>query len=231
MKRMSTVLVLAGFFTLFQANVFAATLSGKALFTGTAPAAEAIKMDADPKCKMMHASGATTDSVIVNANGTLKNVLVYVKSGVTGKFTAPKDAVVLDQKGCAYSPKVFGIQTGQPIRIHNSDDTLHNVHTLSKDNPQFNVGMPIKDMKIEKKFAKAEPIFKIKCEVHPWMASYCGVFDHPFFAVTGDDGSFSIKDLPAGKYTVEAWHEKYGVQTQEITVAGDAGTADFTFKG
>lgn len=212
-------------------SAYAGTLSGSVAFSGTAPAVEKIKADADPKCKMMHPDGLDSDSVIVNANGTLKNVFVYVKSGLEGKkFETPKTSVLFDQEGCTYKPKVFGIQTGQPLEILNNDDTLHNVHALSANSPQFNLGMPIKGMKIKKSFAKPEVMVKIKCEVHPWMAAYVGVLDHPFFAVTDDQGNFEIKDLPAGKYTIEAWHEKFGTQTQEIEVSDAPAQTKFEYK-
>ncbi len=209
----------------------ATTLTGKALFQGEAPIATVIKADADPKCKVLHPTGIASDQVIVNSNGTLKNVFVYIKEGLEGRtFEAPKTPVVFDQKGCQYNPKVFGIQTNQTLEILNSDDTLHNVHMLPKNSQQFNLGMPIKGMKLKKSFAKPEVMVKIKCEVHPWMSAYAGVLDHPFFAVTGEDGSFQIKDLPAGKYVVEAWHEKYGVQSQTITVADTDQEVSFEFK-
>lgn len=214
---------------LMSAQVQAASVSGKAAFSGTAPAPEAIKMDADANCKAMHAEGMNADDVIINANGTLKNVFIYVKEGLSGKFEAPKTPVQLDQHGCMYTPKVLGVMAGQPIEIINSDDTLHNVHALPKNSPQFNLGMPLKGMKIKKSFAKSEVMIKVKCDVHPWMASYIGVLDHPFYAVTGEDGSFEIKDLPAGTYVIEAWHEKFGVQTQNITI-DDAGKADVDFQ-
>ncbi len=208
----------------------AATLTLKAPFEGAAPAAEIVKPDADPKCKLMHPEGIDPGAVIVNPNGTLKNVFVYAKEGVAGKFEAPKTAVLFDQKGCAYSPKVFGIQTGQPLEILNSDDTLHNVHALAKNSKEFNLGMPIKGMKLKKTFDKPEVMVKIKCEVHPWMGAYAGVLDHPFFGVTSEDGSAVIKDLPAGEYTIEAWHEKYGTQTQKVTVSDQDQEISFPFK-
>ncbi len=209
----------------------AAAITGKAAFQGTCPAAPIIKADADPKCKLAHPNGITPDQIIVNSNGTLKNVFVYVKEGLEGKtFETPKTSVIFDQRGCQYNPKVFGIQTNQTLEILNSDDTLHNVHSLPKNSQQFNLGMPIKGMKLKKSFAKPEVMVKIKCEVHPWMSAYAGVLDHPFFAVTGDDGSFQIKDLPSGTYLVEAWHEKYGTQSQTITIADQDQNVTFEFK-
>ena len=153
---------------LFPSISNAATLTGKVMFEGQPPAPEKIKMDADPHCKIQHPDGITSDDVIVNSNNTLKNVFVYVKEGLAGKkFDAPKEAVNFDQKGCQYSPKVFGIQVGQPLEIINSDDTLHNVHSLSSKTSPFNLGMPIKGMKLKKTFSAPEVMVKIKCEVHP----------------------------------------------------------------
>ncbi len=209
----------------------ASVLTLKASFEGAAPEAAKIKADADPKCKMMHPQGMMSDEVVVNSNQTLKNVFIYVKTGLEGKkFDTPKTPAVLDQKGCAYTPKVFGIMAGQPLQIINSDDTLHNVHALPANSPQFNLGMPIKGMKLTKNFSKSEVMVKIKCEVHPWMKAYAGVVSNPFYGVTSEDGSAQIKDLPAGTYTLEAWHEKYGVQTQEVTVTDQDQALDFKFK-
>ena len=208
-----------------------AVLSVKAPFEGAPPTADKIKMDADPKCKMAHADGIVSDQVIVTSDGMLKNVFVYVKDGLSGKkFDAPKEAVLFDQKGCQYSPKVFGIQVNQPLEILNSDDTLHNVHALPANSQSFNLGMPIKGMKLKKTFTKPEVMVKIKCEVHSWMMAFAGVLDHPFFGVTGDNGIAAIKDLPPGEYTIEAWHEKYGAQTQKVTVTDKDQEISFTFK-
>ncbi len=223
--------LLLGVFFNFSGVVQAATLTGRVVFEGQAPVAEKIKMDADPSCQAMHPDGIVNDEVVINSNGTLKNVFVYVKEGLAGKtFEAPKEAVVFDQKGCHYNPKVLGVQVNQPFEIINSDSTLHNVHSLAEKNVPFNLGMPIQGMKIKKTFTKPEVMVKVKCEVHPWMRAYVGVLDHPFFSVTGDDGSFQIKNLPPGQYVVEAWHEKYGSQTQNVTVSADSDTKDLTFQ-
>ncbi len=206
-------------------------LTGKVIFEGTAPAPFPIRMDADPVCLLQNKDGASAEEVVVNPNGTLKNVFVYVKQGLEGqKFEAPTTPVVFDQKGCRYHPHVFGIMVNQPFEILNSDGTLHNVHALPKASKEFNLGMPIQGMKLTQKFTAPEVMVKVKCEVHPWMNAYGGVLDHPFYAVTGDDGSFSIQGLPPGEYTVEAWHEKFGPQTATVKVP-DQGEVNFTFKG
>ncbi len=209
-------------FVLVLANVgHATTLSGKVAFKGTAPSAKPIKMNADPKCAEANKDKKpVSEDVVVNSNGTLQNVFVYVKEGLTQKdFQASTEPmVVFDQNGCRYHPHVFGIRTNQTLEIRNSDPTLHNVHALPKTNSQFNVGMPIKDMKISKKFEKPEIGAKIKCDVHPWMKAYVHIMDHPFYSVTGEQGSFEIKDLPAGKYVVSAWHETYGTKDVSVTV-------------
>ena len=214
----------------------AGTVSGKASFTGTAPApAEKIGMEADPVCAAFYSSQPLlSEEVVLNENGTLANVFVYVKEGLPAGNTYPVSAqsMVLDQKGCHYTPHVFGLQVGQPLEILNSDSTLHNVHGMPKESKEFNLGMPIQGMKLTRKFDKPEVMVKFKCDVRPWMSAYAGVLDHPFFAVTGDTGNFEIRDLPAGTYTLEAWHEKFGVQTQTATVDETGQVAvDFSFAG
>jgi hypothetical protein len=209
-----------------------ATLTGKVVFGGTAPAQEAIKMDADAYCKAAHSGPVYTQDVEVNSNGTLKDVFVYVKEGVTGTYPPPTAPVVLDQQGCQYHPHIFGIQAGQPLKVVNSDGTLHNIHALPKVNAEFNIGQPFKGMETLKKFDKPEVPVRFKCDVHKWMGAYCGVLPHPFFAVTNDQGTFEIKNLPPGNYVIEAWQEKYGPQTQSVTISGsESKTVDFTFKG
>jgi plastocyanin len=210
----------------------AATLTGKVTFGGAAPQLEQIKMDADAYCKSAHSAPVYTQEVEVNSNGTLKDVLVFVKSGVTGSYTAPSTPVVLDQKGCQYHPHIFGIQAGQPLEVVNSDGTLHNIHALPKINAEFNIGQPFQNMKTTKKFDKPEMPVRFKCDVHKWMGAYCGVFNHPFYSVTTDQGTFEIKGLPPGNYVIEAWQEKFGPQDQNVTISGsESKSVDFAFKG
>ncbi len=208
-----------------------ATITGKALFAGAAPAPMKIKMDADPVCQQQHATAAYMQELVVN-NGGLQNVFVYVKSGLEGKsFPTPTEPVVFDQSGCLYNPHVVGVQVNQPFQIVNSDATLHNVNAKPTQSTPFNLAMPTKGMKIAKSFAKPEIMVPIKCNVHPWMHAYVGVVGHPFFAVTGADGTFTIKGLQAGTYTLEAWHEKLGTATQTVTVAdGQSSSVTFSFE-
>lgn len=209
-----------------------ATLTGKVSFEGSKPAMPAIKMDADAFCKSEHKEPVYEQEVVVNPNNTLEWVLVYVKEGAAGNYPTPTEPVTLDQHGCQYRPHVFGVMAGQPIKILNSDGTLHNIHALPKKNAEFNIGQPFKGMETVKKFDSVEVPIRFKCDVHKWMGAYTGVFNHPFFAVTNDQGTFEIKNLPPGNYVIEAWHEKYGLQTQNVTITGaEPKTLDFTFKG
>ena len=209
-----------------------ATLTGKVNFEGAKPSMAAIKMDADAYCKSEHKEPVYDQEVVVNPNNTLQWVLVYVKEGVSGNYPVPTEPVTLDQHGCQYRPHIFGVMAGQPIKILNSDGTLHNIHALPKKNAEFNIGQPFKGMETIKKFDSVEVPVRFKCDVHKWMGAYTGVFNHPFFAVTNDQGAFEIKNLPPGNYVIEAWHEKYGPQTQNVTITGaEAKTVDFNFKG
>lgn len=209
-----------------------AAIQGSVRFEGSAPGMEALKMDADPVCQQQHATPVTSEEVVVNANGTLKNVFVYVKEGVKGTFPAPTQPAVLDQSGCQYKPHVLGLQANQPLEIVNSDGTLHNINAKPASNQPFNVAQPIKGMKTKKAFAKPEVMVRFKCNVHPWMSAYAGVVAHPFFAVSDAEGVFSIAGLPAGTYVLEAWHEQYGTKTQTVSVKdGETKAVEFAFTG
>jgi len=211
----------------------AATVTGKVAFSGDKPAMRTIDMSANPACARAHAgSPPKSEEVVVNDNGTLKNVFVWVKSGLPERaWPVPSTPVELAQKGCMYGPHVIGVMANQNIKIVNGDPTNHNIHPLPKINQEWNESQPPKGEDKLKHFAREEVMIPVKCNVHPWMRSYIGVVNHPFFAVTGDDGTFTIKGLPPGTYTLEAWHEKYGPQDVQVTVgAKESKTVDFPFK-
>lgn len=213
------------------------TITGTVNFSGGAPEEKRISMDQDPVCSSNNPNAVAEDIVV--KDGKLQNVFVYVKDGkltdgnrpVSGfAFDTPADAKVLDQHGCHYVPHVLGIQTGQKLTIKNSDPTAHNVNLGGQNNPKFNQSQPPSSPPLEKSFAQPETLIPVKCNQHPWMKSYIGVLKHPFFAVSGDGGSFEIKGLPPGTYTLEAWHEKYKPQTMQVTIGSkESKTADFTF--
>ncbi len=203
-------------------------VAGRVVFDGAPPENPKFRMSADASCAKSHPGEVTKEEIVVGKDKGLGNVFVWVKSGISGTYPAPAVPVVLDQKGCLYEPHVFGLVVGQPLEIVNSDDTLHNVHSLAETNDAFNLGMPKQGMRFTRTFDKPEVMVKIKCDVHGWMASYAGIVPHPFFAVSGKDGGFEIRNLPAGTYMLEAWHEKLGRQTQQITV-GEKETKPVTF--
>lgn len=204
---------------------------GRISFKGTAPVFRALVMDSEPSCAAKHTGKVFPQTVVVNPNGTLRNVFVYVKTGLEGKkFPPPQTAVTLDQVGCMYDPHVFGVVVGQDLKIVNSDATTHNVHALALTNEEFNIGQRQGAGPIIHIFDKPETTMKIVCNQHPWMQAFAHVISNPYFAVSGADGSFEIKGLPPGTYTLEALHEKYGASTQQVTVAaGKPVTANFSF--
>lgn len=211
-----------------------ATISGTIKFEGEAPALKTIDMSQDAICGTNNNNQPVkSQALVLGAGNTLGNVFVYVKSGLAaGKtYTAPTEPVVLDQKGCMYNPHVIGAMVGQPIKILNSDGTMHNVHGLAAVNAEFNEAMPKMKKELTKSFDKEEILFAVKCDVHPWMQAYVGIVSHPFFTVSKEDGKFTISGLDAGTYEIEAIHEKLGKMTASVTVAADGtATNDFTFK-
>jgi plastocyanin len=198
----------------------AGNVKGKVTLDGKAPMNEGIKMNADPVCVKQNTSPQFQETYVVGSDGaSLGNVFVYVKDGL-GNYTydTPTTPLTIDQKNCRYHPHVFGARVGQPLEILNSDPTLHNIHALPKGNAEFNNGQPIQGMKTTHTFTQKEVMVPFKCDVHGWMNAYVGVLDHPYFAVTKEDGMFDLSGLPPGTYTVEAWHEKLGTTTQSVTI-------------
>jgi plastocyanin len=209
----------------------AGNVVGRVTIEGAVPSNPPIKMSAEPYCIHENPNGATFENFVLN-NGGLENVFVYVKDGLdTYYFDIPTDPVKLDQQGCRYRPHVLGVRAGQKLAIANSDDIMHNVHALPNVNTEWNRGQALKNMVDEKVFTAREVMVPFKCDVHNWMQAYVGVMDHPYFAVTHEGGTFELKNLPAGTYTVEAWHEKLGTRTQSVTIGEKESKAiTFTFK-
>ena len=206
------------------------SITGTITFEGKAPKMKPLRLDADPICVANNEIAPKKEWLILDENKGVKNMLVFITEGLNIDYSPPEEPVVIDQKGCIYSPHVVGIMAGQQLDILNNDGTLHNIHALPKVNKEFNKAQPRSKKKLSVKFEKPEAPFKIKCDVHPWMGAYIGVFDHPCFAVSGDDGTYIISDLKPGEYVIEAWHEKLGSQTANVTVSDSAAHQDFTFK-
>ena len=207
-----------------------ASVTGVVKFKGTAAKPTRIDMSADPYCAQAHPSGATTEELLTDTNGGLENVVVFVSDGLgTATFPVPDEPAVMEQKGCQYKPHVLAMRAGQKLNVVNSDATTHNIHPMPNNNREWNVSQP-KGVPVEQVFAREEVAISVKCNIHPWMRSYIAVLKHPYFAVTGKDGRFELKDLPPGTYTLQAWHEKLGTKTQKITVAeGAPPTVEFVF--
>ncbi len=215
------------------------SIAGSIAYNGAAPAPKKIDTSADPVCGQKNPNLSTEDTVVTN--GKMANTFVYIKDGTATdgtkigdyKWTPPSTAATLDQNGCHYRPHVLGVMTNQKINITNSDPTQHNIHPTPKNNPEWNQTQPNGAPPIEKSFARAEILVPVKCNQHPWMKAYIGVLKHPFFAVSGEDGSFTIKGVPPGTYTVAAWHEggMTGTEkTMQVTVAANGSAkADFAF--
>ena len=212
--------------------IAASTITGTVTFDGKPPTLTPLTMDADPACAKKHTGPVPNEMLTLGSGNTMGSVMVWVSKGLpAGKtWPAPKTPVTLDQVGCQYKPHVMGIMVGQAYRILNSDGILHNIHTLPKVNRAFNSAMPAERKEATTTFDKEEAIFHIKCDVHPWMSAWIGVFTHPFFSVTSADGKFTLSGLDPGTYEITAWHERLGMQTASITVgANDTKTQSFKF--
>jgi hypothetical protein len=208
-----------------------AAVSGIVKLAGSQPAATRIDMAADPACLKMHPAPMMSEEVVTGTNGALKNAIVYISDGLGNRtFDPPAQPVVFEQKGCTYNPHILGMRARQILKVANNDPTTHNIHPVPQNNRESNMSQPPGSSPIEETFAREE-IIPVKCNVHPWMKGYIGVFKHPFFAVTDKNGSFELKNVPPGEYTIQAWHEKYGVLTQKVKLeANKSQEMEFVFK-
>jgi plastocyanin len=210
----------------------AGTITGEIRFKGRRPTPKVIDMSEEPACVEAHHGKAYDESLVVSRSGALANAFVYIKSGLEGKtFPIPATPVTIDQSGCWFRPRVLGIQVGQILKVVNSDPVTHNIHPMAEINRAWNHSQGAGDPPIERKFTKPEIMIPVKCNIHSWMHAFIGVVDNPYFAVSGDNGKFEIRNLPPGTYTLAVWQEKLGTQEQQITVppSGNA-EGNFTFK-
>jgi plastocyanin len=227
-----TALSLAAYIPAGAADAAATgSLKGTAKFEGSALKPARIDMSSDPTCAKAHTTPATTEDLVIGANGGLANVIVYVSDGLGDRtFEPPQQPAVIEQKGCQYKPHVLALQANQKLDVVNDDATTHNIHPMPNNNREWNKTQP-HGMPVEETFAREEIAIPVKCNVHPWMRGYIAVFKHPYFVVSDKDGNFDLKDLPPGTYTIKAWQEKLGTQSQKITVgASETKTLEFVFK-
>jgi hypothetical protein len=211
-------------------STVAGTISGRVTVEGPVPRDPVARID-DAFCAREHKDGLSLENFVVT-DGGLDNVFIHIKSGLGDYyFDTPTTPAKLDQQSCRYTPHVLGVQTGQPLEISNSDPTAHNVNAIAQANRGFNFGQPMQGIKNRNTFNEPEIMVRVKCDIHGWMSAYVGVVPHPYFAVTAAGGRFELKNVPPGMYTVEAWHERLGTQTQDVTL-GDKGSKElsFTFK-
>ena len=209
----------------------AAALTGKIRFEGALPKLQPIAMRSDPACSKEHPGPVHAQDVLTGQDGALANVIVFIAEGIpNGNYDVPQNTVRLEQKGCLYEPHVLAMRAGQTLTIVNNDGTAHNIHPMPSNNREWNKAQAPGQV-IEEKFAREEVSIPVKCNIHPWMHSYIAVFKHPYFAVTGADGSFRFPNLPPGQYTIKAWHEKLGTVTQQVKISSlDSNKVDFVFK-
>jgi plastocyanin len=209
-----------------------ASLRGVVRFEGNAPKPKLISMSADPSCAKQHPSPVFSQEIMTDSKGDLQNVVVYIADGLGDRtFDVPTQPVVVEQRACMYQPHVLAVRANQPLHVVNDDPTSHNIHPTPANNREWNKAEP-PGSSVDETFAREEIAIPVKCNLHPWMHGYIAVFKHPYFAVTGKDGSFDLSNLPPGTYTIKAWHEKLGMSTQTITIgASETKEISFVFKG
>ncbi len=207
-----------------------ASIAGRATYEGTPAKQKPIDMSKEPSCAKLHPTPITTETVVVGLGDALENVVVYISAGAPDETTTPSAAVTVTQKGCQYLPHVVPMRVNQELKVVNDDPTSHNIHPLAKINHEWNKAEPPGTPAFSETFDKPEFI-PVKCNVHPWMHATFAVLKNSHYSVSGTDGGFRLPNLALGKYTIAAWHEFYGEQTQEVTITGsETKTVNFVFK-
>lgn len=232
MKASKVMLVAAAVFTsltMSSARPGNGTVTGRVSFEGTPARGHTIDMSMEPSCAKQYAKPVATEEVVTGPDNALENVVVYVSAGAPDD-TVPPQPAVLTQKGCRYAPHILAFQVNQDFEVVNDDQTSHNIHPLPSNNREWNKSQPPGAPPIEDKYARPEFI-PVKCNIHPWMKGTLAVMKNSHYAITAGDGEFKLPNLPPGNYTITAWHEKYGEQTQEVTITGnESKTLNFVFK-
>lgn len=207
------------------------TIAGHVRLLGPAPANPLIRMGADPRCSRATRGQRLTQEVVLRgADGGLANAFVHLHGSFPAQ-PAPADAVTIDQRNCMFVPRVVGARVGQTLQITNGDATAHNLHSVSKGNA-FNTSQPKQGMVYKFQLKADEVMMRIRCDIHSWMTTYVGVTTHPYVAVSATDGAFTIARVPAGRQTIQVWHEQYGVLTRTVDVkAGATATVEFSYTG
>jgi plastocyanin len=208
-----------------------AGIGGKVIVEGSASAPnKAINMSSEPGCAKMYSTPPTREDVVVGAGGALENVVIYISAGAPDESAAPSTPVTVMQKGCRFTPHIVVLQTNQALQMVNEDSTAHNIHPLATNNREWNKAEPPGSAPLTDSFARPEFI-SVKCNIHPWMHAYFAVLKTSHYTVTGENGAFNLANLPPGKYTITAWHETFGTQSQEVTITGnETAPLNFVFK-
>lgn len=206
------------------------TISGKVSYTGKKPLATKVNMDNAPECALLHDKPVLDKKIAATKDGGLANAFVYIKQGLEEKqFEPPAAPAVIDQKGCWFGPRILGVQVGQTLKVTNSDPLTHNIHPMPEHNRDWNQSQPPNAEPLLRRFTQPEVMIRVKCNIHGWMRAWVGVVAHPYFAVTGVDGVFELRNVPPGTYTLEVWQEELGRQEQQITLAA-SGKSEAVFQ-
>jgi plastocyanin len=229
LRACSAILAVLSVSAIVTAAPGAGTVTGKVTYTGTPAKPKPIDMSKEPTCAKQHTTPEMTESAVTGPGNSLEYVVVYISAGAPAASSAPSTPATFDQKGCHYTPHILAFEVNQELKVVNSDQTSHNIHPLAKINREWNKSQPPGTPPLSEKYDKPEFI-SVKCNIHPWMHGYFAVLSTSHYAVSDASGDFKLPDLPPGKYTLTAWHESYGTQTQEVTIAGsETKTVNFSF--